>query len=389
MSTDRSTTPFSPCAQPEILAQQGATAIAPVVRRFARAAGENVAHDTEEHARHVGHGRRLGDAIEELEALPALAQSRSRALALVAHDRGCAHEIVAAAESDPALTIAVMRVANGGAGGARGGVASVVEAVDLLSAEAVQGIIARARTFDFFGKTSAWDAVAERSRRHAIATQRAAGVIAAEIGYRNRDRLMVTSLLHDVGALVLTRAYRGYPASVHQDARTPEQRVHRERAVLGVDHALVGGVLARRWGLPALVASTIERHHVADAAGEAAIVRLADMLAHYQHGKPTSLGEMLDVAGTLGLDRARLRCVMYDLPTGGFVRGRFPESCPLSPRERAILEHLADGKVSGAIAHELTLAVSTVRTHLHNIYRKLGVADRANAVLHAAEHGWV
>ena len=76
---------------------------------------------------------------------------------------------------------------------------------------------------------------------------------------------MVTALLHDIGKLVLLHAYPGYPDQVHADARTPEERMHRERRELGVDHALVGGVLARRWGLPKAVASAIERHHADDA----------------------------------------------------------------------------------------------------------------------------
>ena len=37
----------------------------------------------------------------------------------------------------------------------------------------------------------------------------------------------------------------------------------------------------------------IERHHNPDADGEAAFVRLADMLAHYEQGAPVSPGEML------------------------------------------------------------------------------------------------
>ena len=41
------------------------------------------------------------------------------------------------------------------------------------------------------------------------------------------------------------------------------------------------------------------------------------------------------------------------------------------------------------IAHELTLSTSTVRTHLHNIYGKLGAVDRAQAVLIATERGWL
>jgi DNA-binding NarL/FixJ family response regulator len=38
---------------------------------------------------------------------------------------------------------------------------------------------------------------------------------------------------------------------------------------------------------------------------------------------------------------------------------------------------------------ETGVSVSTVRTHLHNVYRKLGVPDRAQAVLRAAEKGWL
>ena len=46
-----------------------------------------------------------------------------------------------------------------------------------------------------------------------------------ELGYEARDRLMVTSLLHDIGKLVLVHAYPGYPRQVHGEARTPEERL--------------------------------------------------------------------------------------------------------------------------------------------------------------------
>src|SRR5436305_948867 len=128
------------------------------------------------------------------------------------------------------------------------------------------------------------EAASPKGRRapsgHARATQHAADRVAAEVGYEHRDRLTVTSLLHDVGKLVLLHAYPGYPSQVHRGARTPEERLHQERRELGVDHALVGGVLVRRWGLPTSIATPIERHHSPEAEGEAAFIRLADMLAH-------------------------------------------------------------------------------------------------------------
>src|ERR1035437_3329634 len=230
-----------------------------------------------------GHGRRLTMAFEALEAFPALAESRNRLLAVVSKDHVATADIVSAVESDVALIIAVLRLANSAQDG-RGRTDTAVGAVEMLRPQTVQALANRVRTFDFFERASVWDAAPERFRLHAFATQHAADRVATEVGYENRDRLTVTSLLHDVGKLVLIHAYPGYPAQVHRGARTPEERIHQERRELGVDHALVGGVLIRRWGLPSSLAGPIERHHSPDADGEAAFIRLADMLAHYQQG---------------------------------------------------------------------------------------------------------
>src|SRR3954468_15925635 len=336
-----------------------------------------------------GHGRRLTAAFEALEAFPALAESRNRLLRLVKQERISAGEVVAAVESDVALVISVLRLANQVEGKSRGKVESVVTAVDLLSPEAVQSLASRARTFDFFERSAVWDAAPERFRLHGVATQRAAERLAIEAGYQDRDRLMVTALLHDVGKLVLMHAYPGYPAQVHQGARTPEERIHRERRELGVDHALVGGVLARRWGLPKAIASVIERHHSDDVTPEAAFVRLADMLAHYAQGQAISPSELLKTARVVGMGPAELRTVMFALPYPTSGRTRHVDPCPLSAREVEVLKRLAEGKVYKQIALELSLSTSTVRTHLHNIYGKLGAVDRAQAVLCATERGWL
>ncbi len=336
-----------------------------------------------------GHGRRLTAAFDALESFPALAESRNRLLRLVGAERVSASEVVCAVESDVALMIAVMRVANQVEGPSRARVESVVAAVELLSPEAVTALATRTKSFDFFERSATWEAAPERFRLHGVATQRAADRLAMETGYEARDRLVVTALLHDIGKLVLMHAYPGYPTKVHEGARTPEERIHRERRELGVDHALVGGVLARRWGLPQAVASVIERHHSEDAAGEAAYVRLADMLAHYAQGGVVSPNELLRSARVIGLGPAELRAVMYDLPYPQTGRARQTDPCPLSSRELEVLKRLAEGKVYKQIALELALSTSTVRTHLHNVYGKLGAVDRAQAVLMAAEHGWL
>ena len=336
-----------------------------------------------------GHGRRLTAAFEALEAFPALAESRNRVLRVVREERVSAGDVVAAVESDVALATTVLRMANGMASRKRGKIASVPEAVELLTPEGVEQLAARAEVFDFFERTPGWDIAPERFRLHAVATQAAADRLAREIDYPQRDELLVSALLHDIGKLVLVHAYPSYPAQIHGQARTPEERVHRERRELGVDHALVGGVLARRWGLPNSLASAIERHHSDDATGQAAMVRIADMLAHYGHSQGVDPKELLKAARTLGLSQETLRSLMYELPYASGGAKRNVEPCPLSGRELDVLKKLAEGKVYKQIAQELELSTSTVRTHLHNTYAKLGAQDRAQAVLISTDRGWI
>ena len=262
-----------------------------------------------------GHGRRLTAAFEALEAFPALAESRNQVIRMFESGEPSTAQVVAAVEGDVALAVTVLRFANGVEGRGRGKVDSIVKAVQVLSPDGVRTIAVRARTFDFFQRSPMWKGMPERFRLHAIATQRAADRLARELSYDARDRLMVTSLLHDIGKLVLVHAYPGYPRQVQGEARTPEERLAAERRELGVDHALVGGVLARRWSLPRSVASVIERHHADDAPGEAAIVRLADMLAHYALGGSISPAELLKASRVLGVNPQQLRSVMYELPS--------------------------------------------------------------------------
>jgi HD-like signal output (HDOD) protein/DNA-binding CsgD family transcriptional regulator len=336
-----------------------------------------------------GQGRRLTAAFEALEAFPMLAATRAQVLRLFEEGDPATADLIRAVEGDLALTIAVMRMANKGESG-RGSVDTVVQAVDVLSPATILSLADRARTYDFFERTAVWQNIPERFRLHGTATQRAVDRIAAAVDHEARDRLMVTAMMHDLGKLVLVHAYPGYPQQVHGDARTPEERMQRERRELGVDHALVGGVIARRWGLPATVAQVIESHHASDAEGEAAIVRLADMLAHYLLSNPVTPAEMLAAGRSINLKGEQLRQIMYELPLSmGSDRPRQVDPCPMSSREVDVLKRLAKGMVYKQIASELGLSTSTVRTHLHNVYGKLGAMDRAQAVLIATERGWI
>src|SRR6478735_8539655 len=75
--------------------------------------------------RPAGHGQRLTAAFDALERFPALAESRNRVLALVSEERPSTSEVVAAIESDVALVIAVLRLANEAEATRRGRIESI------------------------------------------------------------------------------------------------------------------------------------------------------------------------------------------------------------------------------------------------------------------------
>ena len=67
-----------------------------------------------------------------------------------------------------------------------------------------------------------------------------------------------------------------------------------------------------------------------------------------------------------------------------------PEASPLdslSVREREVLELVARGLPNKLIARELEISEKTVKTHLTNVFRTIGVTDRTQAALWAERHG--
>jgi two-component system, NarL family, nitrate/nitrite response regulator NarL len=70
-------------------------------------------------------------------------------------------------------------------------------------------------------------------------------------------------------------------------------------------------------------------------------------------------------------------------------RRRLERQAVLSPRETEVLCRLADGATAAEIAGALYLTTATVKTHLHRLYEKLGVSDRAAAVAEGMRRGLI
>jgi two-component system nitrate/nitrite response regulator NarL len=73
----------------------------------------------------------------------------------------------------------------------------------------------------------------------------------------------------------------------------------------------------------------------------------------------------------------------------GTLRDRGSAGTHLTEREVGVLELIAEGESANMIADRLHLAVPTVKSHIQNLYAKLGVNDRGAAVAEAMRRGLI
>ena len=322
-------------------------------------------------------------AFRELDRLPALSESRRRVLHALRKEKSPGSAI-AAIEGDIGLLAAILRAANAADGNA---VATVQQAFKLLGAEEIERIAGDLPAADFFEPYKGCDLTPDTLRRHSVATQRTAMRLATTVEAVNADELAVAALLHDVGKLPLCVALGDYPGAFYRGARTPRERLQVERERIGTDHAALGGLLLRHWGLPDRIAGIVARHHDPAPGSEAALLQLADAVVHHSQDGGVEPEEVL-----LAAERARIHTDwLRKLLSGGGEDGapRTRERSPLTPREAVALRGLAEGKTYKQLGAELGVSPSTLRSQLHSACGKIGVKDRAQAVIVAAERGWI
>ena len=112
------------------------------------------------------------------------------------------------------------------------------------------------------------------------------------------------------------------------------------------------------------------------------------------------LGHVLDAGADGVLSKAvppeSMGTLLYEMASGHLVQrfqraaaARKEPPCPLSRREREILGLTAEGFTNQQIARELWVTEQTVKFHLSNLYRKLGVGNRTEASRYAYLHGLI
>lgn len=202
--------------------------------------------------------------------LPLLPESASQVLAMVDRPTCDAWRLAELVRRDPAMTAHVMQIAGSPIYATATKVTSLQQAIARLGfatiAQIAVAAAAKARVFAVPG----FEAELRAAFAHALAT----ALFAQEVARVRRstvDVAFLAGLFHDFGQPVLLQLLVDL-----------DPRVGRESAVAAVEqaHAEVGAALVARWAMPAKVAEAVKLHHAPAGCELAALVAVADCLAH-------------------------------------------------------------------------------------------------------------
>lgn len=224
-------------------------------------------------------------AVRTLPALPRVVMELVDSL----NDDNCdLNRVARSIARDPAITAKTLSLANSSFYGLSRRVHSIDQAITILGFQAVRNI---ATISGLIAGTPAVGAGAADLRgfwRHSLAC----AVAARELALLQKipsAAAYTCGLLHDVGKLLLmTRFGTAYAQLLGSPAYMAQPGIEAEQAVLGVNHAQLGALMARQWQLPDDMQEAIARHHQLDTGlgALAPVVAAANVLAHGLEAAP-------------------------------------------------------------------------------------------------------
>jgi DNA-binding CsgD family transcriptional regulator len=113
---------------------------------------------------------------------------------------------------------------------------------------------------------------------------------------------------------------------------------------------------------------------------------------HYEIQRGDGSRAMIEYRATRDFDHGEHLIALREIAVQSGVRnGLWAQRArmQLSPRELEVLQLVAEGRSAPEIGEILFVSAGTVKTHLKNIYGKLGARDRASAVAEALRRGMI
>ena len=225
-----------------------------------------------------------GDQVAaRVRALPPLPQVWHALDDALRSDTASPDRIVRLVSSDPGLTAVTLKLANSPFYGVSGRVVGLRDAVQILGLQTLSAATLTAAVIARFDPAACPAFDMTGSWRHALGTAACAQLLAEPRGI-DPGAAYTAGLLHDIGTLALATSFPDvFNETLAWAARHDVPPLDAERELLGLDHAVVGGMVARHWRLAPAIADAMRQHHEAPDGPSASlgdVLHLSDNIVH-------------------------------------------------------------------------------------------------------------
>jgi len=207
--------------------------------------------------------------INKIQEMPAMPNIIVKALSVIKSDTTGVNDLVKVMSVDQALTTQVLKIVNSAYYGFPQQITSMSKALPLLGMAQVKNIIVAVAMKSMIttqGGKDLW--------RHSIRCALGCEMLAAKLNIIDVSDAFVVGFLHDIGKMVLNMKNNKIYAKVNELTAKGVNIVEAENLLLGANHAEIGALLAKKWGMPVMLTNCIKYHHQPRASMMANVVYL-------------------------------------------------------------------------------------------------------------------
>jgi len=204
------------------------------------------------------------ELIVFVEKMPAFPKSVHRILQLTSAVDTSAKEIVKIIESDPIMTIKILKVINSSFYGMPKKVTSTQRAVVHLGLNTIKNLALSVAAMGTLNPKNKADFNIDDFLLPSLTTASICRMLAEklEIPHIERSDFFVAGLLHDFGKIVFAEFYpENFKLALEKSKQQNIALNKTELEFIGISHAQAGKLLATKWGLADTLINAIEHHH--------------------------------------------------------------------------------------------------------------------------------
>jgi diguanylate cyclase (GGDEF)-like protein len=204
--------------------------------------------------------REILQRVLSSDSLPILPTVAAKLLSITSDEETTVREIAELISHDMSLSAKVLRVVNSSFYSLSSKVGTIQQAVTILGIQAVRSLVLSFSLLNLrrtpcmgFNHKTFW----ERSLASAVSAR----LIMEHLDASQREEAFVAGLLQNIGEMILAIEF---PEDCEQIRAMIDQGCEEmlaEQRVLGVDHAVLGQAIARKWGFPSSLVTPIAYHH--------------------------------------------------------------------------------------------------------------------------------